>query len=471
VTTPPVQELAVGDVMSLEKFFNPKSVAVVGASRTFGKAGNVIVGNLLHLQFKGKIYPINPKADAIWGLKAYPDVSSLPEVVDVVVIATPSVNVPHIMKDVAAKGVGHVVIITSGFAEGGKKGEELEKEVSRIAEDAGIRIVGPNTTGIMSTESMFCTSFIPLEGIPKGGVAFVAQTGLFLGVLLETILSEEHFGISKVAGLGNKIDVEDAEILAYLAEDNSTEVICFYVEGLKKARAFFETAQKVTRKKPVLIVKSGVTEEGSKAAVSHTASLSGNDQLFSAMCKQAGIIRMNDLEEMVETAKALIFQPLPKGEKAAVVHYTGAGCVMGADSIIEEGLHIAELSEKTLLPLKKITPGWHNLRNPVDLWPSIEASGADVAFTTIVKGLVNDDNVDGIVVAVGAMKGFSLKWPDMEQFYGKKPILISVEGDREKGFSIIERMEEQKFPCYKSVQRAVRALSHVVEYSKKHKIQ
>jgi acyl-CoA synthetase (NDP forming) len=457
--------------VTLEKFFTPQSVAVVGASRTFGKAGNVIIGNLLHLGFKGRIYPVNPKADTILGLKVYPDISSLPETVDVAVIATPSVHVPAIMKDVAAKGVNRAVIITSGFAEGGEKGRTLQEEVSQTARDAGIRVVGPNTTGIVSTDSMFCTSFIPIDSMPQGGVAFVAQTGLFLGVLLETILSEEHFGISRVAGLGNKMDVEDSEILEYLAEDERTDVICFYIEGLKKERGriFFEKAKNVTKKKPVLLVKSGVTEEGSKAAVSHTASLSGNDQIFSAMCKQAGIIRMRDLEELVEAAKAFVFQPLPRGKKAAVVHYTGAGCVMGADSIIREGLEMAELSESTLAPLREITPDWHHLRNPVDLWPSIEKAGAEPAFRTIVEGLTADDNVDGIVVAVGAMRGFPLKWPEMEEFYGKKPILVAVEGDREKGYSIVKKLEDQKFPCYKSVQRAIRALSHMTEYSMKNR--
>lgn len=449
--------------MSLEKFFDPESVAVVGASRTFGKAGNVIVVNLLHLGFKGKVYPVNPKADTILGLKAYPSVSSIPEVVDVAVVATPSVLIPEIVKDIAAKGVKRAVIISAGFAEGGEKGRLLQEEVFTLAKKAGIRIIGPNTTGIMSTESMFCTSFIPIEGIPKGKVAFVAQTGLFLGVLLETILSEEHFGISRVGGLGNKMDIEDAEILEYLLEDEKTQVICFYVEGLKKARKFFEIAKKA--EKPILVVKAGVTEEGSAAAVSHTASLSGNDQLFTAMCKQAGIIRLDDLEELVETAKALVFQPLPKGKKTAVVHYTGAGCVMGADSVILEGLEMADLSDETLQKLRNITPEWHYLRNPVDLWPSIERAGADTAFKTIVEGLITDDNVDGIVVAVGVMRGFPLKWPSMEQFYGKKPILVAVEGDREKGYKIIKILEEQKFPCYRSVQRAIRALSHMAEYS------
>jgi acyl-CoA synthetase (NDP forming) len=449
--------------MTLHKFFDPESVAVVGASRTLGKAGNVIVINLLHLGYKGRIYPVNPRADIIAGLKVYPSVSSIPEVVDVAVVATPSVHIPGIMEDMAAKGVKRVIIISSGFAEGGEKGKSLQEDVLKIARKAGMRIVGPNTTGIMSTESMFCTSFIPIEGIPRGDVAFVAQTGLFLGVLLETILSEEHFGISRVAGLGNKMDLEDADMLEYLLQDEKTGVICFYVEGVKDGRRFFEIARKA--KKPILVVKSGVTEEGSEAAVSHTASLSGDDRLFSAMCNQAKIIRMEDLEELVEAAKAFVFQPLPQGKRVAVVHYTGAGCVMGADSVVEEGLYLAELSDDTLQRLREITPDWHHLRNPVDLWPSIEASGADVAFKTIVEGLVKDDHVDGIVVAVGVMRGFPLKWPDMEKFYGKKPILVAVEGDRDKGQDIIEKLENQKFPCYKSVQRAVRALSHLVEYT------
>jgi acyl-CoA synthetase (NDP forming) len=453
-----------GDLMSLQKFFSPESVAVVGASRTFGKAGNVILLNLLNLGYKGKIYPVNPKADTIFEMKCYPTVSSIPEVVDVAVVATPSVFVPEIMRDIQSKGVTHVVIISSGFSEGGEEGKTLQEEVLTTARKAHIRIIGPNTTGITSSESKFCTSFVPIEDIPPGKVAFVAQTGLFLGVLLETILSEEHFGISKVIGLGNKMDVEDSEVMEYLIQDEKTAVICFYIEGLKKAREFYNVAKKATRKKPILVVKSGITREGSKAAISHTASLSGNDQLFSAMCKQAGIIRASDLEELVEATKAFAFQPLPKGKRVALVHYTGAGCVMGADSIIKEGLELADLAEETLVPLREITPEWHTLRNPVDLWPSIESAGAGKAFSTIVKSLIEDNRVDAVVLAVGCMKGFPLEWPDMAEFYGKKPVFIAVEGDRELGFSAIEKLEGQKFPCYRSVQKAIRALGHMVEY-------
>ena len=447
-------------------FFNPRSVAVVGASRTFGKAGNVIILNLLNLQYSGTIYPVNPRADLILGLKSYPSVSAIPEVVDVAVIATPSVHVPDIMKDIESRGVKRVIIISSGFAEGGENGKKIQEEVLKIAQRAHIRIIGPNTTGIMSTESMFCTSFIPIESMPRGEVAFVAQTGLFLGVLLETILSEEHFGISKVAGMGNKMDVDDPEILEFLLEDGNTKIICFYMEGLKekRARAFLSAAQKAAQKKPILLVKSGITEEGSLAAVSHTASLSGSDQLFTALCRQAGIIRMNDLEELVEAAKAFSFQPLPGGRRVALAHYTGAGCVMGADSIVEEGLQVAPLSEDTLGSLEEITPEWHTLRNPVDLWPTIEKSGSDMAFNTVVKAFVEDPQVDGIVLAFGAMRGFSLKWPDLQQYHGKKPILIAVEGDRDKCRTVIERMEKQAFPCYRTVQRAIRALRHMCEY-------
>ncbi|MBU7044422.1 MAG: CoA-binding protein, partial [Theionarchaea archaeon] len=450
----------------VEKFFNPDSVAVVGASRTFGKAGNVIILNLLNLSYTGTIYPVNPNADSILELKAYPSVSSIPQVVDVAVIATPSQHVPEIMKDISAKGVKRVVIISSGFAEGGREGEKIQNQVLKIAKKAGIRIIGPNTTGIMCTESMFCTSFVPIEDMPSGDVAFVAQTGLFLGVLLETIVSEEHFGISKVAGMGNKMDIDDPDILEYLITDEKTKIICFYLEGLKskRARSFLSVAQKAVGKKPILLVKSGITEEGSRAAVSHTASLSGNDRLFTALCKQGGIIRMDDLEELVESAKAFSFQPLPEGRHVALAHYTGAGCVMGADSIVQEGLTVASLSENSLDSLKVITPHWHTLRNPVDLWPTIEKSGADVAFNTTVKALVEDSHVDSIVLAFGAMKGFSLKWPDLEPYHGKKPILIAVEGDREKCRIIVDRLEELGFPCYTSVQRAIRALRHMCEY-------
>jgi len=275
-------------------FFEPKSVAVVGATNNPLKFGHYLLLNIIDLGFKGKVYPVNLKADKVLGLKAYPRVDLIPDEVEVVAIIVPAPSVPQVMRDCAKKGVKGVVILSSGFREAGGEGIKFEREIVETAKKAGIRIVGPNTTGILNTSNGFTTSFVPLPKLSKGNVAFVAQTGLFAAAAFWWILSAEPFGLSKVMGLGNKSDVDDSEALEYLARDEDTGVVAIYMEGVKDGRKFLEAAQKATEKKPVLILKSGRTEAGMKAALSHTGSLAMKDEVFDAACKKVGAIRKHD---------------------------------------------------------------------------------------------------------------------------------------------------------------------------------
>jgi len=237
----------VNESSNIRFLFEPRSVAIIGASRTPGKLGYNILRNLVDLEFKGKLYPVNPKATEILGIKAYSQVDSIPESLDVAVIATPASTVPEIMKSCAKKGVKGVVIISSGFSEEGNTA--LEEKTVKIAKEAGIRIIGPNTTGILNTANGFTSSFVPGIGRAKrGNVAIVAQTGVFLGYMLAYIISSQQFGLSKVVGLGNKRDVDDVEVLNYLGQDPETKVICMYIEGVKDGRSFLTTARKVSKK-------------------------------------------------------------------------------------------------------------------------------------------------------------------------------------------------------------------------------
>ncbi|MDH5701477.1 MAG: CoA-binding protein, partial [Candidatus Bathyarchaeota archaeon] len=248
----------VNESSNIRFLFEPRSVAIIGASRTPGKLGYNILRNLVDLEFKGELYPVNPKATEILGIKAYSQVDSIPESLDVAVIATPASTVPEIMKSCAKKGVKGVVIISSGFSEEGNTA--LEEKTVKIAKEAGIRIIGPNTTGILNTANGFTSSFVPGIGRAKRGhVAIVAQTGVFLGYMLAYIISSQQFGLSKVVGLGNKRDVDDVEVLNYLGQDPETKVICMYIEGVRDGRSFLTTARKVSKKKPILVLKSGVT--------------------------------------------------------------------------------------------------------------------------------------------------------------------------------------------------------------------
>ncbi len=468
----------------LTAVFEPRSVAVVGASATPNKAGFNIVDNLLRLGYKGQVYPVNPKAGEILGLKAYPAVDQIPHQVDTAVIATPARVAVDVMRGCARKGVKAVIIISSGFSEGSEEGKQLEDEVMAIARQAGIRLVGPNTTGILNSENRFTSSFLPINKLPSGSVAFIAQTGLFLGILFEHILSAQHFGISKVAGLGNKADVDDADILEYLAGDAQTEVVAMYVEGLSDGRRFLKVAKEIAREKPLVVFKAGITEAGAEAALSHTASLAGRAEVFEAACKQAGILRVHNFEEMLDVVKAFSFFappqspptlrpcsgqafggkfcPLPRGNRVGVIHYTGAACVIAADACQKEGLELAEFSPPTLEALREITPAWHRVRNPIDLWPAIERHWVETAYGRAIETLLRDEGVDALIINLFAIPRWETYIPDLDLLRASgKPVLFCVEGNDESVREAVARIEGQGFPVYPQVNRAIFALSYL----------
>jgi acyl-CoA synthetase (NDP forming) len=449
----------------LATVFEPRSVAIIGASTTPGKAGFNIVDNLLRLGYKGKVYPVNPKAEEILGFKAYPTVDQISHQIDMAIIATPARVVVDVMRDCARKGIKSAIIISSGFSEESEEGRRLEEEVVAIAREAGIRILGPNTTGVFNPENKFTSSFIPVDRVASGNVAFIAQTGLFLGVLFEHILSSQRFGISKVAGMGNKADLDDADILEYLARDAQTKVVAMYIEGLSDGRRFLKVAREVTREKPIVVLKSGTTEVGAEAALSHTASLAGNAEVFEAACKQAGILRVQSFEEMLDVVKAFSFLPLPRGNRVAVIHYTGAACVIAADACHREGLELAEFSPATVRALREITPTWHRIRNPVDLWPAIERHWVDMAYGVAIETVLRDEGVDALVVSVFAMPRWETYKPDFDLLRAAgKPVLFCVEGNEELVRKATAKIEGQGFPVYLQVNRAVFALSHLSKY-------
>jgi len=465
----------VNESSSIKFLFEPRSVAIIGASRTPGKLGYNILQNLIDLKFEGKLYPVNPNATEILGLKAYSQVDLIPESLDVAVISTPASTVPEIMKSCAKKGVKGVIIISSGFSEEGNMA--LEEEIVKIAKEAGIRIIGPNTTGILNTANGFTSSFVPGIGrAKKGNVAIVVQTGVFLGYMLAYIISSQRFGLSKVVGLGNKRDVDDVEILNYLGQDPETKVICMYIEGVKDGRSFLTTARKVSKKKPILVLKSGITEKGAKVAMSHTGSLAGRSEIFGAACKQAGIIQVESFEDLIDFAKAFALQPLPKSKKIGVMSVTGAGCVIAADSAIKNGFQFHDLSSETVEAIRKISPPWHkNVGNPVDMGPAIEVGmyspfEAQNVFNTAFNALLEDKNLDSLIIV---FFGLHRSFPMFEEALSDitsikertmKPILFSISGDKEATDNITKLLESSGFPVYPDVTRAIRAMAAMCEY-------
>ena len=277
------------DVGDISFFFDAKSIAIIGASRNFMKPGGRIVYNLRTLGFSGRIYPVNPNADEILGYKCYPSVKSIPDTVELAVIAIPSANAKEVVEECAEKGVKGIVVVSAGFAEGWEKGEELEKEIVKIAKRNGVRILGPNTMGILDPETGLTSFFSIIRKIGRGKIGVLSQSGANF-----VLLSLWYIGFSRIVAIGNKCDINEIEVLKYLDEDEKTDVVVMYLEGFTNGRKLYEVMRK--SKKPIIVLKSGRTEAGKRSALSHTASISTSEEIFEAACKQAGVVNVHDYE-------------------------------------------------------------------------------------------------------------------------------------------------------------------------------
>ncbi|RLI73096.1 acyl-CoA synthetase (NDP forming), partial [Archaeoglobales archaeon] len=446
-------------------FFNPNSVAVIGASRVPGKPGYTILENLIGFGYKGEIYPINPRADEILGLKCYPSIKDVPCKVDVAVIAVPSKNAIEVVNDCVEKGVRGIIVISGGFAEGWEYGRELENKIVELVKAKGIRIIGPNTMGILNPENKFTSFFSPLVRrgmkIKSGNIGVLSQSGAFANFLL---FSLSHIGFSKIVAIGNKCDVNEVDSLSYLLNDEKTKVVAVYIEGFSNGRAFYELLCSAT--KPIVILKSGRTKAGKRSALTHTASISTSDEVFDAACRQAGVVRVKDYEEFVDVIKAFSLQPLPKGDRIAVIQPSGAECVLSADAVEENGLKLAEYSKKTFEKLRDLAPEWHNIGNPLDIYPIVEKCGEDVFFE-ILKLVAEDKKVDAVVTGVfisTLLKGdLDIGW--LKEI-GKKPILFMFKDDLEPFRVAKMRVETTGFPVYPTPERAVKTIKYMLQFNK-----
>ncbi len=457
----------------LHKFFDPKSAAIIGASATPGKLGYIAVQNLLRIGYKGRIYPINPKGGEMFGLKVYKNIKDVPEVVDVALVLIPAAFVVDTMKDLAEKGVKNVVISTGGFSEVDEKGANMEKEIIRISKEAGIRIMGPNTTGVISFPANFTTTFLNVENIRVGGASYVAQTGNFGSITLLWILSRENFGISRVIGLGNKCDVDDADAIEYLGDDPMTKTIGMYVEGLKDGRRFINAAKKVVRKKPVLVLKSGRTKAGARAAASHTASIAADDDIVDSALKQAGVIRVNNYGDLVSYSKAFNFQPPPKGKKIGSITPSGGLGVCTSDALESMGLNVTNFSNKTIKRLEEITPPLVKVGNPFDIWPAVSNHGVDKCYSVALEAILDDPNVDGVLMGLMQSPGVTeLKNVDLMidilKKYPDKPVIGYCTGE----WNLVEELRKAfethptiQVPLYEFPEQASEVLAAMYRYT------
>lgn len=379
----------------LEGFFKPTAVAIVGASTAPGKLGYAVLANVIESGFKGTIYPINPKATEIYGYKAYPSVTDLPTVPELAVMVIPYNFVPDALRECGEKGIKSVVIISAGFRESGVEGVEREREVIRIAKDYGIRIIGPNVLGIIDTYTPINATFAAGTP-PQGTIGFMSQSGALQTAILDWSLASRDLGFSKFVSLGNKADINENDLMMAWADDPETRVILAYIEGVPDGQEFIRVGREVSRKKPIMVLKSGVTEGGSRAVSSHTGSLAGSEQAYDAAFYQAGVLRMNSLQELFDCARAFANQPLLKGDRIAIVTNAGGPGILATDVLEAHNLQLSRLTQETVFALKEILPEAASTSNPVDVLGDARSD----RYAKAMELVAQDPNVDGLLCIV-----------------------------------------------------------------------
>ncbi|MDY6907573.1 MAG: CoA-binding protein [Chloroflexota bacterium] len=374
-----------------EPLFKPRSVTFVGASKSPMKWGFIVLANLVHGGYQGKIYPINPHESEILGLKVYRSVAEVPEVSDLAVIVTPPSSVPQVVADCVAKGISAGVVITAGFAEVGDEGKKMQQEMGEIARKSGMVLVGPNCNGIMHPVSKLYPVMPPV--FPgQGPFAVVSQSGN-VAVSITSRGMTKGFGISHFVSCGNEAHLNLADFIEYFGEDPGTRVILSYIEGVRDARRFLDVARRVTQTKPIIAIKAGGTAAGARAALSHTAALSGSEAVFAAAARQAGIIMARDIDEVFNIGAAFIRQPLPRGKRVGIVTAGGGWGVLAADACARAGLDVRPLPEETLKELDSVLPPWWSHGNPVDL----VAGMRDGDVKGSLEALMRCPEIDGVI--------------------------------------------------------------------------
>ena len=449
---------------SLDPVFSPRTVAVVGASRSRASIGWSIVHNMIEAQFTGAIYPVNPNAAAIHSLKCYPALTAIPDRIDLAVVTVPRALVQGIVEEAIALGVRGFVVITAGYGETGEEGRNLEARLRATVRAAGARMIGPNCMGVINTDAAVSlnATFAPTPANP-GSVGFVSQSGA-LGVAILNVAAQLGIGLTQFVSMGNKADVSGNDLVEYWENDPATRVMCMYLESFGNPRRFTEIAKRVTRKKPILIVKSGRTAEGARAASSHTGAMAGTDVTVSAFLDQCGVLRANTIEELFDVARALDRCPLPAGDRIAIVTNAGGPAIMATDACVNLGLPMAELQESTRAELARFLPASASLANPVDMIASATADqyertlaavladpGVDAALVVNVTPLLGDPRDVLEAVARGQAQAAA------------KPVLavmMAVE-------SFYEGLKGQNHlpPVYRFPESAARALSQLVRYA------
>jgi len=456
---------------SLKNFFEPQGIVIVGARKSLGFG----YGIPLFLQNHGwgnRLYLVNPTGGELNGQNIYKRLRDVPAPIDLAIIIVPAEAVPGVMEEIGERGIKHVIIESAGFAEIGDRGRTLQETVKAVAMQYGMRVIGPNCVGVVNTENRFCSVELMEESLTPGPVSVIAQSGFFGNILLDHLHQHSLF-ISKAVTLGNRLDVDESDVLGYLHHDLNTRVIMVYLEGVANGRRLMESLAHVTPNKPVLILKSGRTEAGKQATASHTGSLSGQDSIYNAAFAQTGAIRAESLSQLVDFARVFATQPLARGNGLGIITTSGALGALATDVAVASGLTVPFLSSPTVDRVREISPDWMNVRNPLDAGPA-------GIYSKLLPTLLADPKIDMVLaiivipyVAIKVFKtaGLTAKdWfgdiPSIRERYSDKPLVSVVVGHP----AFVDEMTSlcgRFTPVFTSPEPAAQALAALWRYSKR----
>lgn len=440
----------------LEPFFNPRGVAVIGASRDPHKPGFGVVRNLRDIGFRGAIYPVNPAAREILGYACYSSVADVPDPVDLAVVIVPAEQVVEVIEQCAVRGIRHAVVASGGFSEVGPEGRSREQALVQTAQRWGMRVIGPNCIGTIDTHTPLNATFT--IGTPQpGDIGLVSQSGA-LCVALLVWARGEGIGFSRIASLGNQADVTETEVLRDLADDPHTRVLAAYVEGLTDGRAFMEVAERISRKKPLVVLKAGQGAGGARAVRSHTGAMAGSAEAYRAAFRSCGALQAETLQDLADWARTAAWQPLPVGDRVAVLTNAGGAGILAVDALEARGLRMAALSEQTSAALRSVAPAAASVENPVD----VLAGSGPAIYGLALNALLADPSVDAAVVIVGPQDWFLPT--SLAEVIGeaaslhRKPVLASLMG-LEPAHPAVAILRQYRIPNFVFPERAASSLA------------
>ncbi len=448
----------------LDYFFNPKSVAIIGASHKPEKLGYVIFTNFLGNISERKVYPVNPDTTPILGQKVYRSILQIPDDIDLAVIIIPAKVVPKVLKDCVSKGVKAVIIVSGGFSETGEEGKKLEIKLKHIIEGSQTRVMGPNCLGVFDPYTKVDTLFLSRDRLgrpPTGNIGYISQSGSVGSTILDW-LAKEQTGISKFISYENGMDINECDLIEYLADDKKTKVITVFLEGVIDGKRFVKVARKTSNKKPTIILKGGKSKMGRKAVASHTGALAGSAKIYYSVFKQTGLIEANNWEELFDFAKAFSTQPIPKGNRIAIVTNGGGFGVLAVDECEKHGLQTPEPLEKLKNKIKKNIPSYGSLKNPIDLTGDVTAE----RYRVVLDACLSSNEYDGVIaITLFQVPTLELKITDVldDMKKHRKPILCcSAGGDFTIKLSRI--LERNGIPVYQTPGRVASAMASLVKY-------